>query len=224
MAKAKSKSVSAEAPATAEALPAAPPCLMVLFGARGDLAKRLLVPALYNLAHEGLLADGFRILGVDHNEMDAKALQDELGGFLKKLAADRQSELGKTSIDAKSWNWLAERIDYLVGDFEDAATYAAIADKLKAYGGGKPADGLFYLATAPRFFGDIVEHLGKAGLTSAPQGAFRRVVIEKPFGDDLPSARRRSATSWSLGSATAYSSRCGTASISTPSRSPPPRR
>ena len=180
---------SATTQVKADTPPPAPPCLMVLFGARGDLAKRLLVPALYNLADQGLLADDFRILGVDHNQMDAKALRDELGGFLKKLASDKQSELGKTRIDAKSWDWLAERIDYLVGDFEDDATYAHVADKLKAYGGAKPANGLFYLATAPRFFGDIVEHLGKAGLTTAPQGAFRRVVIEKPFGDDLPSAK-----------------------------------
>jgi len=183
------KSKSNAAAAEPQSLPPAPPCLMVLFGARGDLAKRLLVPALYNLAHQGLLADGFRILGVDHNEMDAKALADELGSFLKKEANDRQSEMGKTSIDAKSWAWLASRIDYLVGDFEQDATYAQIADRLKTYGGAKPANALFYLATAPRFFGDIVEHLGKAGLTSEPNGGFRRVVIEKPFGDDLASAK-----------------------------------
>jgi glucose-6-phosphate 1-dehydrogenase len=192
MAKPKSKSASPKSKSASvkpEGLATAPPCLMVLFGARGDLAKRLLVPALYNLAHQGLLADGFEILGVDHNDMDAADLRDELGGFLKTLAADRRSELGKISIDGKSWSWLAGRIDYLIGDFEDDGAYARIADRLKARGGSKPASALFYLATAPRFFGDIVERLAKAGLTSASEGAFRRVVIEKPFGDDLSSAQ-----------------------------------
>ena len=112
--------------------PKAPPCLMVIFGARGDLAKRLLVPALYNLARAGLLAKDFSILGVDHGDCDAKGLRKGLGDFLKSLAADKQSEFGAAKIDPKAWGWLAERIDYQVGDFEDDATYAAIGERLKA--------------------------------------------------------------------------------------------
>jgi glucose-6-phosphate 1-dehydrogenase len=162
---------------------------MVIFGARGDLVKRLLVPALYNLSHAGLLDRDFRILGVDHGEQDAAGLRHDLGAFLNALAADKHGEFGKASIDAGVWEALAQRIDYLIGDFEDDKTYAAIAEKLKAYAGGKPANALFYLATAPRFFGDIVDGLAKAGLTAEPRGAFRRVVIEKPFGDDLTSAK-----------------------------------
>jgi len=170
------------ASASVRAPPKAPACTMVIFGARGDLNKRLLTPALYNLAHDGLLADGFRILGVDHGDCDAKGLRKLLGDFLHDLASDKLSEFGKAKIDAKAWSWIAERIDYQQGDFEDAATYQTLAQALKG-------DVLFYLATAPRFFGDIVEHLGKAGLLEEPAGVFRRVVIEKPFGDDLASAR-----------------------------------
>jgi len=162
--------------------PKAPACTMVIFGARGDLNKRLLTPALYNLAHDGLLADGFRILGVDHGDIDAEGLRTLLGDFLHDLASDAQSEFGKAKIDAKTWSWLAGRMDYQRGGFEDDATYAALAKTLKG-------EVLFYLATAPRFFGDIVERLGKAGLLKEPAGGFRRVVIEKPFGDDLASAR-----------------------------------
>ncbi|MBV9512077.1 MAG: glucose-6-phosphate dehydrogenase (NADP(+)), partial [Caulobacteraceae bacterium] len=168
----------------------ASPCLMVIFGARGDLAKRLLVPALYNLAHDGLLDDGFRILGVDHGEQTAADLRRDLGGFLKAIASDANSEFGKAGLDAKAWSWLESRIDYLIGDFEDPATYAALGERLSAAGeGGKPANVLFYLAVSPRFFGPIVEQLAKAKLTKAAKGAFRRVVVEKPFGEDLASAQ-----------------------------------
>ena len=160
----------------------APGCTMVIFGARGDLNKRLLTPALYNLARDGLLADGFRILGVDHGDCDAKGLRKMLGDFLQALSKDKGSEFGKAKIDAKTWSWLAERIDYRIGDFEDPATFEGLAGVLKG-------SVLFYLATAPRFFGEIVEQLGKADLLKEPAGAFRRVVIEKPFGDDLASAR-----------------------------------
>ncbi|MHB8529268.1 MAG: glucose-6-phosphate dehydrogenase [Caulobacteraceae bacterium] len=168
--------------------PPAPACLMVIFGAGGDLAKRLLVPALYNLAHAGLLADGFRVLGVDHGAGDDASFRSGLGEFLKGLAADPTSEFGATKIDPKSWKWLSDRLSYQVGDFENAAAYAAIGERLKG-ADGSGASAVFYLATAPRFFGDVVERLTGAGLTKAPQGGFRRVVIEKPFGDDLISAK-----------------------------------
>ena len=174
-------------PSPTASAPAAPPCVMVIFGARGDLTKRLLIPALYNLAVAGLLADGFRIIGVDHGACDDHALRKSLGGFLESLAADPQSEFGAGKIDAKAWTWLADRISYLKGDFEAASTYAAIAERLNS--GGADVCALFYLATAPRFFGDIVDHLAAAGLTGAGQGGFRRVVIEKPFGDDLATAK-----------------------------------
>ena len=171
------------------AIPPAPPCTMVIFGARGDLAKRLLVPSVYNLAHAGLLNDGFKVLGVDHGKLDDAGLRKLLGSFLKAEAADPNSEFGKGAIDARAWDWLESRITYQIGDFEDPATYQALGANLERLGGKGGGSVLFYLAVAPRFFGDIVDGLGKAGLTKEPKAGFRRVVIEKPFGDDLASAK-----------------------------------
>ncbi len=168
--------------------PKAPACAMVIFGAGGDLAKRLLVPALYNLSRAGLLADGFKVIGVDHGAGDDESFRLGLGDFLESLAASKDSEFGAARIDPKAWTWLADRLSYRVADFEDDATYQRLASALEAAEGAAPSV-LFYLAVAPRFFGDIVERLAKAGLTRAPAGAFRRVVIEKPFGDDLASAK-----------------------------------
>ena len=162
----------------------APACTLVIFGARGDLAKRLLVPALYNLAVAGRLGDDFSLIGVDHGQCDDAGLRESLGDFLRQLAADPNSEFGAAKIDAKAWASLAGRMRYQIGDFEDPATYQALAKSL-----GPDRSAIFYLATAPRFFAEVVEQLGKAGLTREGRGAFRRVVIEKPFGDDLNSAK-----------------------------------
>ncbi|HXU99755.1 MAG TPA: glucose-6-phosphate dehydrogenase [Caulobacteraceae bacterium] len=162
----------------------APACTLVIFGARGDLAKRLLVPAIYNLAVAKLLPADFKIIGVDHGQCDDAGLRKGLGDFLLGLAADKTSEFGAGKIDAKVWSALAGKMTYQRGDFEDPATYSQLARTL-----GAERSVLFYLATAPRFFGPVVDQLGKAGLDREPRGGFRRVVIEKPFGDDLASAR-----------------------------------
>ena len=162
----------------------APACTLVIFGARGDLTKRLLVPALYNLAVAGILPQGFKLIGVDHGQCDDAGLRKQLGDFLHALAADKNSEFGAAKIDEKAWSWLAGRMTYLIGDFEDPAAFARLAQKL-----GPDASALFYLATAPRFFGEIVDQIGKAGLGRQPKGGFRRVVIEKPFGVDLATAK-----------------------------------
>jgi glucose-6-phosphate 1-dehydrogenase len=168
--------------------PRAPDCAMVIFGAQGDLAKRLLVPALYNLADAKLLGRGFRVLGVDHGAGDDAALRKGLGGFLRGLAASKDSEFGAAKIDASAWTWLEDRLFYQLGDFEDDATYTGLAARLADLV-GKGASVLFYLAVAPNFFGDVVQRLGKVGLLKEPVGAFRRVVVEKPFGHDLASAK-----------------------------------
>jgi glucose-6-phosphate 1-dehydrogenase len=167
----------------------APACIMVIFGAAGDLAKRLLVPALYNLEQARLLSDRFKVLGVDHSPLDDASLRTSLGGFLHTLARDPTSEFGQTTIDEAAWKRLAASMFYQVGDFEDDASYQALAGRLASLAGGNGGSVLFYLAVAPRFFADIVERLARAGLTKAPKGCFRRVVIEKPFGVDLASAR-----------------------------------
>ena len=173
-------------PTSTTGAPHASDCTLVIFGARGDLTKRLLVPALYNLADAKLLGDGFKVLGVDHGDGDDDGLRSSLGDFLQTLAASKDSEFGASRIDAPSWTWLSNRLFYEVGDFEDDAAYAALAKRLKTL--GNPSM-LFYLAVSPHFFAVIAEHLARADLLKAPDGAFRRIVVEKPFGSDLESAK-----------------------------------
>jgi glucose-6-phosphate 1-dehydrogenase len=161
---------------------------MVIFGAGGDLAKRLLIPALYNLTAQGLLGEDFKVLGVDRNARDEAAFRNGLGQFITELAETKTSEFGAERIDPAAWKHLSDRLFYQIGDFEDDAVYQRLAARIASLGG--PGVGvLFYLAVAPRFFGDIVERLAKSGLTRERRGAYRRVVIEKPFGTDLASAR-----------------------------------
>jgi glucose-6-phosphate 1-dehydrogenase len=157
----------------------APPATLVVFGAVGDLAKRLLTPSILNLVRDGLIGENFRIVGVSHHDLDDAALRDSLYAFIGKS--------NKTDADASdpAWVSLRERIFYVRGGFEDKATYRALGGKID----GNVA---FYLATAPGFFGMIVDQLGDAGLLDEAQG-FRRVLIEKPFGSDLPSARALNA-------------------------------
>lgn len=152
------------------AAPRAPAATLVIFGAMGDLAKRLLVPAIVNLGEGGLIDDATAILGVSHHDGNDEALRCALDDFVE---------------DKQGWQGLRERIAYLKGDFEDAATFKALADRVAG-------NAVFYLATAPGFFGPVVEALADAGLMNESAG-FRRVVIEKPFGTDLPSAQALNA-------------------------------
>ena len=94
---------------------------MVIFGAGGDLSKRLLVPALYNLAHADLLDDDFKVIGVARAPFDDATLRSQFGDFLQLTAANNNSEFGPGKIDSKVWGWLAKRIFYQSGDFDDDA-------------------------------------------------------------------------------------------------------
>ncbi|MDR7035328.1 glucose-6-phosphate 1-dehydrogenase [Methylobacterium sp. BE186] len=165
---------------------AAPPCTLVIFGAAGDLTKRLLMPALYNLSSAGLLADGFKILGIDHNDNTDEGLRTDLTETMDSFTKDKTSEFHADRIDPKAWGFVRERIHFLKGDFEDPAAYAALKGRIAG-------SVVFYLAVAARFFGPVVDHLGQAGLLAQEEGAFRRVVIEKPFGSDLASAEALNA-------------------------------
>ncbi|MDD2053958.1 glucose-6-phosphate dehydrogenase [Pseudomonas putida] len=162
----------------------APATTLFLFGAHGDLVKRLLMPALYNLKRDGLLSDGVRIVGVDHNPLSDQAFAAKLEGFIRTEMAD------KVSLDATLWAHLASRISYVQGDFLDSATYTELGARIAA---SDNANAVFYLATAPRFFSAVVEQLGGAGLLQESAQGFRRVVIEKPFGVDLASAEALNA-------------------------------
>ncbi|MBN3845798.1 glucose-6-phosphate dehydrogenase [Paraburkholderia sp. Ac-20342] len=167
----------------------APPCTLVIFGAGGDLTKRLLMPALYNLAVDGLLDGGMKIVGVNHGARETAAWRDDLHTSLQQFAADKASTFHAGKLDDDAWNWVAQRLEYMAGEFESDDTFAQLKQKLAQSPGGNV---IFYLAVGARFFKPIVEHLGKAGLLKEGESAndgFRRLVIEKPFGTDLASAR-----------------------------------
>ena len=138
----------------------APPTTLFLFGAHGDLVKRLLMPALYNLSRDGLLGDGLRIIGVDHNAITDEAFAQKLEDFIRAEVASKVGK-GDQALDPALWAKLAKGISYVQGDFLDDSTYQALAEKIAASGTG---NAVFYLATAPRFFSEVVRRLGAAGL------------------------------------------------------------
>jgi glucose-6-phosphate 1-dehydrogenase len=172
---------------TAESAPPAPGAIMIIFGAGGDLTKRLLLPALYNLARAKLLSPDFKVLGVDHVAGDDDTFRSTHERFFKTLAAGGNSEAGEDKIDAAVWSWLSARLFYQTADFEDDTAFRQLAARIDDWGADPSI--LFYLAVPPRFVGDIVERLARTGLTDEQDGRFRRVVIEKPFGHDLASAK-----------------------------------
>lgn len=178
------------APGAGAAKPA-PDCTLVIFGVTGDLTHRLLMPALYNLARWKLLPERFAIVGVGRSEMGTDGLRDDLTRTMQGFVADKGGEFSADSLDREAWARVVGRLDYLAGDIEDPATYQELWRRIKASRKGEAAGGnvLFYLAVAARLFGPVVKRLGEAELTREGEGAWRRVIIEKPFGHDLPSAR-----------------------------------
>lgn len=174
-----------------------PPCIIVVFGARGDLTKRLVMPALYNLRRSGALGDEFAIVGMDHGDISERVWRTNMGQSMTQLLSSRDAEFQTDEFDAATWDWLRERMHYLRGDFTDQGAYRSLGgvlDKLhKRY--GTQGNVLFYLATAARFFEPVLLNLGEAGLVRQREGeGWRRVIVEKPFGHDLPSAQHLNAT------------------------------
>ncbi len=159
------------------------PCIMVVFGASGDLVKRKLIPALYNLTRERLLSKEFAVVGFARHVMS----HDE---FRTKIS-EEMKEFFTGVIDQELWNWLVNRLYYVSGDLQDPAAYQRLQNVLtevdKAHGTG--GNYLYYLATAPEYFSQIIRQLSTVGLTHEENGHWRRVIIEKPFGHDLESAR-----------------------------------
>ncbi|MDB5701078.1 MAG: glucose-6-phosphate dehydrogenase [Sphingomonadales bacterium] len=154
--------------------PPAPAATLVIFGAMGDLTRRLLVPSILNLARDGLIGNDLNIIGVSHHDGSDESLRDTLDEFITKSA-------DTSGADDPAWQALRQRISYHRGDFTANATFETLAAEIT----GNVA---FYLATAPNFFGPIVDQLADAGALDEKDG-FRRVLIEKPFGHDLASAR-----------------------------------
>jgi len=171
----------------------ADPCTIVLFGAAGDLTRRLVVPALYNLAHTGVLPENFALVGIDHNQRTTEQW--------RALLLDKLKSFGGATVDEAVWEKLAARMVYVPGDFTAADLYTGIGKVLAEVetAHGTRGNVIFYLAVADRFFGTIVDRLGEAGLVRqggnepGQPAAWRRVVVEKPFGHSLPSARELNA-------------------------------
>jgi glucose-6-phosphate 1-dehydrogenase len=162
------------------------PSIFVLFGATGDLAHRKVVPALFQLWRTHLLPHEFTVICVGRRPYTDDAFRTEL-----KASLDQFSRV--LPVDQEAWDDLASRISYHRGDFNDPATYSALADRLDEIDNERGTRGnrLYYLATQPSAFAEIVAQLGRAGLDhERHEGGWRRVVIEKPFGRDLDSAIR----------------------------------
>ncbi len=163
-------------------VPIPPSTVMVIFGAGGDLSWRKLLPALFDLFVEGRLPDEVAIIGLDRKEMSREA-------FLEHVRSGVQDFARHLDTSDTTWSRFAGTLSYASGDFGDSSCYANLAENLRAQEAawGEPANFVFYLATPPSLVGTIVEGLGGEGL--AADRARARVVIEKPFGRDLASAR-----------------------------------
>src|SRR3984893_89016 len=163
------------------------PCAFVIFGAAGDLTKRKLLPALYNLKASGLLPRQFAIVGVTRKEKSHEQFREEQSKDIREFATQQ--------VDEALWAEVRSALYYQPGEFTNADTYTnlkALLDQV-AKTHNTMGNVLFYLATPPEFFGEIVKRLGEAGLVERGQEGWRRVVIEKPFGRDLDSARALNA-------------------------------
>jgi len=167
-----------------------PPCAIVIFGANGDLTRRLIIPALYNLARTGLLPRSLSLIGVDHNKKTSEEWTAQLKGFLAQALTKNNEE-----VDESLWQQVARCMTFLSGDFEQPDTYQRLKDLLAELDEKQSLDGnvLFYMAVADRFFGTIAGKLGEAGLVDSNAKGFRRLIVEKPFGHDLASARALNA-------------------------------
>ncbi len=174
--------------------PTAPPAAVVIFGATGDLTRRKLLPALYRLAQQRLVPSEFAILGTARQLMS----DDEFRAAMKAAIAEFGPD---ESLDESAWESFAKRIFYRGGDFNDAALYGELKTKLEEIDKEYDTQGnrIFYLATAPDYFGVIAKAVGAAGIAkpgkvnaTAAKGTkkpWTRIIVEKPFGHDLESAR-----------------------------------
>jgi glucose-6-phosphate 1-dehydrogenase len=171
----------------------------VIFGVTGDLTKRLLMPALYNLARWGLLPEDFGILGIGRGDMSADTLRDRLTADMQDFVRDKAGASAADPLDENAWRRVVGRLDYLRGDATGPDLHADIARRLGGEPDGAAAEeprrsALFYLAVGADLFGPIVSALGQAGSAREAEGTWRRVIVEKPFGHDLASARDLNAT------------------------------
>jgi glucose-6-phosphate 1-dehydrogenase len=159
------------------------PCSFVIFGVTGDLAHRLVIPALYNLAATNLLPDKFCIVGIARKAMSSDALRDSLMKGLRQFAT--------RPVDDALARRLLECLTCIAADPTEPASFDSMREQLEKLEAAQQTGGnrLFYLATPPDAFAPISRELGRAGLLKEKDNVWRRLVVEKPFGTDLASAR-----------------------------------
>jgi len=164
------------------------PCVMVIFGASGDLTRRKLIPALCNLAAADLLPTRFAIIGFAFDPLTTETFRQQLNSEVQSFET--------APLDPKLWQSILERTFYIQGDFKDPKVYQQLKQKIEEADRDYQTDGnrFFYLAVAPTFFAEIVKQLGEVGMTRQENGHWSRVIIEKPFGHDLASARELNAS------------------------------
>ena len=162
----------------------APPAAIVIFGASGDLTKRKLIPSLYSLACNNRLSNNTYLIGVGRTDYDDAHFREHL-----RQGAKEHSRFTSERFSAE-WETFAKHLSYLIGDYDDPNTYKKLAKKLDEldHESGTEGNRLFHMAIPPQVFTDVVEQLGKSGLNRSEKG-WSRIVVEKPFGRDLKSAR-----------------------------------
>ncbi len=159
------------------------PCSIIIFGASGDLTARKLIPAFYHLAKEKQMPSAFRIIGFARREKTDESWRAELRAALDQFSRTQP-------VDEKVWKDFSANLSYCVGDLTDAAAYKKLEERLTSFGSGTLRENLlFYLAVSPSQFGQVVEQIHRAGLLNKEGSAWQRIVVEKPFGHDLASAR-----------------------------------
>ncbi len=160
------------------------PCAMVLFGVTGDLARKKIMPAVYDLANRGLLPPGFALVGF--------ARRDWADQDFAQIVHDAVKEHARTPFRESVWRHLAEGFRFAPGTFDDDAAFDLLASTMDQLERDRGTGGntAFYLSIPPGLFGQVCEQLDRSGLARPREGVWRRVVIEKPFGHDLASARR----------------------------------
>jgi glucose-6-phosphate 1-dehydrogenase len=162
------------------------PCVFVLFGASGDLARRKLLPALFQLFQQGRLPEGFALVGASLARLDREAFQASVRESLEHAGG---------AVDPVAWRLFARRLEHVTMDLSRAEDYERLGERLGQLDRERGTRGnrLFYLSVAPRLFGPVVDHLGAASLARARSGSWVRIIVEKPFGTDLASAQSLNA-------------------------------
>ncbi|MGH3448633.1 MAG: glucose-6-phosphate dehydrogenase, partial [Nocardioidaceae bacterium] len=159
------------------------PCGLVIFGVTGDLSRKKVMPAIYDLANRGLLPPGFGLVGFARRDW---AHQD-----FEKVVHDSVMEHSRTPFREEVWDQLAKGFRFVPGDFSDDVAFNQLRETIDELDRerGTAGNHAFYLAIPPRFFPDVIGQLKEHGLSDPGHASWRRVVVEKPFGHDLPSAQ-----------------------------------